>query len=79
MDLLKNLMDPNKSLQRIVVPGAQVDGALDIEPIATFTYEETDLQASNYDSNDYAKAYQEKEAKLYADTTKQHIIKVRHW
>lgn len=77
MDLLSNLMNPNKGLQHIVVPGAQVDGALELESIATFTYEETVSQTNDYDSNEYAKAYQEREAKLYADTTKLHTIRVR--
>lgn len=78
MDLLSNLMDPNKGLQHILVPSAQVDAAIEVEPQDNYNYEETDFQSSECDSNEYAKAYQEKEAKLYANTTRQHTVTVKN-
>lgn len=78
MDLLANLMNPNKTLQHIIVPSAQVDGAVQVELDETVTYDDSDMQMDdNISSNDYAKIYQERETALYAEATKQHTIKVR--
>lgn len=69
MDLVNNLLQPNAPMKTLLVPGAEVDGAMDImekdmgemyEPEGSHLHE-------NYG---YARAYQEKETATYMDAAK---------
>ncbi|KAK5647639.1 hypothetical protein RI129_002531 [Pyrocoelia pectoralis] len=67
MDLMKDLMNVNKPLQKICVPTGQVDGHLLIENDSISSDDDDEyLDMEKMRSNNYAQEYLDKELKLYA-------------
>lgn len=64
MDLLSNLLSPNAPYKTIVIPGAEVDGAMNVaeEDMGEVHEDEEVEMVENYS---YARAYQEREAATY--------------
>lgn len=72
MDLINNLLQPNAPFKRIIVPGAEVDGALNIpeEDIGELHEVVDEEMTENYS---YARVYQEKEAATYMEAAKRMV------
>lgn len=72
MDLLNNLMQPNAPYMSISVPGAEVDGVLNIaEDDVGEVHEPEEVElVENYG---YAHAYQERETKIYREAAERMV------
>lgn len=69
MDLLNNLLQPNAPYKSIVIPGAEIDGAMSIaeEEIGEMIETETCESPENYN---YARVYQEREVASYMEASR---------
>lgn len=72
MDLLNNLLQPNAPIKIITVPGAEVDGKMDIgeDDVGEIHEQEEVEMIENYG---YARAYQEREAKIYMEAAERMV------
>lgn len=70
MDLINNLLQHNAPLKRIVVPGAQVDGALDLNAEDIGEVFDSDNFKPAEEDYSYAQVYQQREAALYTEASK---------